>query len=318
VGVVTAQALGRIILDNIDLGEPVQPEDCGPIRSYDSAANALRELARSGAVALPVTDAHGHLLGVVGYADFVPRPFIRPQLPLVGGMATPAGVYLTTGSASGGASKLALVGTGLCMFTFLIIGNYVGSWLVRDAFGDVIPASWQTALAEAIALMLFLSALRISPLAGIHGAEHKVVHALEREEPLSVEVVRRMPRIHPRCGTNLAAGMMLFLTIFRTPWIPNAEARLLVAIFATLLLWKWVGSQLQRWVTTREPSDKQIARAIESANDLLKNVASVRSIRPNPFQRIWNMGILQVVAGSLIGAGILVALAPLLKIDVRL
>ncbi len=32
-----------------------------------------------------------------------------------------------------------------------------------------------------------------------------VVHAIEEGEDLTLEKVRPMPRVHPRCGTNLVA-----------------------------------------------------------------------------------------------------------------
>ena len=35
-----------------------------------------------------------------------------------------------------------------------------------------------------------------------HGAEHKTIHAFEREGDVSVSVAARMSRLHPRCGTT--------------------------------------------------------------------------------------------------------------------
>jgi CBS domain-containing protein len=62
-----------------------------------SEAAAL--LDESGADALPVVDANGAYLGLVARSDLV-QDLVRPfKPPLVGGMATPLGVYLTTGQA---------------------------------------------------------------------------------------------------------------------------------------------------------------------------------------------------------------------------
>jgi uncharacterized protein YqhQ len=64
-----------------------------------------------------------------------------------------------------------------------------------------------------------------------------VVHAIERGEPLVLEVVRRMPRVHPRCGTNLVAGIALFLGLanFLQGMVPEiSETRDLALL---LLLW---------------------------------------------------------------------------------
>jgi len=35
-----------------------------------------------------------------------------------------------------------------------------------------------------------------------HGAEHKTIRCYEAELPLTVENVRPMTRLHPRCGTS--------------------------------------------------------------------------------------------------------------------
>jgi uncharacterized protein YqhQ len=41
-----------------------------------------------------------------------------------------------------------------------------------------------------------------------------VVHAIERGEPLLAESVRAMPRVHPRCGTNIVAAAFLATTVY--------------------------------------------------------------------------------------------------------
>ena len=40
-----------------------------------------------------------------------------------------------------------------------------------------------------------------------HGAEHMTIHALEHDDPLTVEEIRKYPTAHPRCGTE-------FLVVF--------------------------------------------------------------------------------------------------------
>src|SRR5438270_13233654 len=102
--------------------------------------------------------------------------------------------------------------------------------------------------------ILFIG-MRLLPLSGIHAAEHKVVHAIERGEALVPEVVSRMPRVHPRCGTNLWAGATIFLGIFSLPWLDNAS-RLLIAAIVTFVLWRPVGQLMQGPVHTRPPSKK--------------------------------------------------------------
>src|SRR2546423_10530097 len=67
---------------------------------------------------------------------------------------------------------------------------------------------------QALPFPLFLLFVRALPLVQYHAAEHQAVHAMERGEPLDPEIVRRMPRVHPRCGTNIMAGGMVFLIVF--------------------------------------------------------------------------------------------------------
>lgn len=57
---------------------------------------------------------------------------------------------------------------------------------------------------------LFLFALlyllgRLTPMARLHAAEHRVGHLLERGLPLTLEAARTMPDLHPRCGISLFA-----------------------------------------------------------------------------------------------------------------
>lgn len=50
-----------------------------------------------------------------------------------------------------------------------------------------------------------------------HGAEHKVIHAYEYEEELTVENVRKYSTLHPRCGTSfllIVMVIMIFLYSF--------------------------------------------------------------------------------------------------------
>ena len=48
-----------------------------------------------------------------------------------------------------------------------------------------------------------------------HGAEHKTIRCYEAGLPLTVENVRKMTRMHPRCGTSfLVVIMLLSILIF--------------------------------------------------------------------------------------------------------
>ncbi len=302
-GVFGSGELARVLGDGIDLAWPVA-EHMAPapiIRRYDTTIQALRMFESCGSPVLIVVDAADTLCGIVTPAQlaFDGREPIRP--PSVGGMATPFGVYLTTGAISGGVSKWALMSTGSVMFSLLFVGNLVGNWVDENFIQNNlthIPAAVADAIVSGVSLLIFLIGLRVIPLSGTHAAEHQVVHAIERGEELRPDIVSRMPRVHSRCGTNLAAASMLFLGIAGSEWIPDFEVRFLVAAIVTFSFWRPLGSMLQKFVTTRPANPAQLDAGIRSGKDLLEKFARATEVTPTIFGRIWNSGMLQVIAGS--------------------
>ena len=289
-----AKALG----DGIDLSSSVADfmVPAPNIRRYETTIECLRMFDAFGSPMLIVVDASDTVCGMVTPATLAadaPDP-VRP--PAVGGMATPFGVYLTTGAVSGGVSKWALMSTGSVMFSLLFVGSLVGNWVGNHL--TRLPVNVADNIVSAISLGIFLLGLRVIPLSGTHAAEHQVVHAIERGEELRPDIVRRMPRVHPRCGTNLAAASMLFLGIAGADWGPDFETRFLVAAVITFSLWKPLGSILQRFVTTRPANPAQIEAGIRSGKDLLEKFGRSTEVTPTIFGRIWNSGLLQVLAGS--------------------
>jgi uncharacterized protein YqhQ len=74
-----------------------------------------------------------------------------------------------------------------------------------------------------------------------HGAEHKTIRCYEAGLPLTVENVRKMTRLHPRCGTSfLLVVMLLSILVFSV-----ASSILLVAIPGLALM---NGSFLYRFI----------------------------------------------------------------------
>ena len=64
-----------------------------------------------------------------------------------------------------------------------------------------------------------------------HGAEHKTIRCYEASLPLTVENVRKMTRLHPRCGTSfLLVVMLLSILVF------SVASSLLLAAVPTLAL----------------------------------------------------------------------------------
>ncbi|HUU53755.1 MAG TPA: DUF1385 domain-containing protein [Armatimonadota bacterium] len=278
-----------------------------------SLADLLREHP---APAIPVFAADGRYLGLLLPRDLLAALAGEPIVPPIGGLATPAGVYLTTGALRAGAGDLGLAAAGAFLMGLNLIAAAVvyGLAQLADRF---LPFPEQAAAepgaaAAILALILFyglqififLLLLRLSPLTGIHAAEHMVVRAVEEGEDLALEKVRRMPRVHPRCGTNLMA--LLILLVIAQQFLSSLDRAadeatrvfaLFLVVMIVLLTWRRLGGGLQRWVTTRPPSDRQIAQAIAVAESLLQKVHAHPSARVSIPRRIWHSGFAQVLAG---------------------
>ena len=291
---------------------PVLP----PARTI-SVQDALETLRVSGLSALPLRDpATGQVVAILSRPE-------APAPPRLGGMATPLGVYLHDGVSSGGAGFWGLVLTGMTMSCLALLaqalahmlGHFasgpltlLGIWESRLPFG--LPL-WLTAISPWLPLPLVFLLLRLVPLSGIHAAEHQVVHCVERRVPLVPETVRSMPRVHPRCGTNLFAGFTLFLLSFLAVFSVTQASQwqlldsvTLAAVLAgpfTLFYWRRLGGWVQLWFATRPATDSQIAGAIRAAEQVLsrhqRRVQRGDHPRFAPLHRLWTLGIGQILLG---------------------
>lgn len=275
----------------------------------------LAVLERHQRDSVPVCDASGSYIGMVGRADLV-RELLRPlALPTLGGMATPRGVYLTTGAVSAGVGNLALVLTGLCFFGIQLALLVVLAGLEAALPPLPLPAPLRESLeilgTASLTLFGFMAFLRLSPVAGYHAAEHQVVHAIERHAPLLPEVVRLMPRVHPRCGTNLAAAV--FLLSLGAALLPLlGKLAYLVSGLLAITYWRTVGAWFQEKLTTRPASEAQLAQGIAAAKALLALHDRTPSRPYRPLQRLWYSGLCQILLGFFLGAGLLALLALLI------
>lgn len=306
-GVVTENSLARAIGNgaaDLDDVNTAFTDEFLTIPMYESGAEALRRFDSTHAGALIVVDDAYRVVGVLRASDLIDPPLHYQRPPMVGGMATPFGVYLTTGSVQAGAKGWALVSTGMVLMIALLIASILGDLGGQQLFAQGMRESWALNISAAGQLFLFALGFRAMPISGIHAAEHMVVHAIERNEPLVPSVVRRMPRVHPRCGTNLATGASLFLGIATTELIPEQSVRMLLALVVTVLFWRKLGGLVQYWITTRPPADHHIEMAIRSAKELLENQSHARQVSVSWPQRLYNSGMFHVMAGSTLVAGL--------------
>ena len=139
-----------------------------------------------------------------------------------------------------------------------------------------------------------------------HGAEHKTIRCYEARLPLTVENVRKMTRLHPRCGTSfLLVVMVISILVFSIASsallaiFPGLETirgtfgyRMLMIVFKLLLLPVVVGItyEINRWCgrndnaftralsapgmwmqhfTTNEPDDSMIEVGIAAVQAVL-------------------------------------------------
>lgn len=277
-----------------------------------SGAEALRALLDQDAEMLAVLDERSCVLGVISPSDLIlgcdgQFASLRPRM--VGGMATHFGVYLTNGAVSGGVSSLALLTTGMTLFGLHVLATLAAVSAERLVISLTVPSGVVDALFGPVTLLVFMLSLRALPLAGVHAAEHMTVHAIERGEELRPEIVGRMPRVHPRCGTNLFAGALILLTLTQWHFIEEESLRVLIALLATLFFWRRLGSLLQRFVTTKPPTPKQIEMGIRAGRELMDRYQSAPIASPPLWRRIWTSGLLQILAGSYLMLGLLYLLS---------
>ena len=278
-----------------------------------SLANALLTFDRAGLGALPVLDESNRYLGMITRADVLSAltGYVRP--PVVGGMATPLGVWLTDGVLTGGAPALGLFLSGLSIAAFYAVAQIAVYFVARALNPDwgALALSGRLGFAYEggnllntafffLHSLVFLLMFRLTPIAGVHAAEHQTVHALERGLPLTVENVRKMPRAHPRCGTNLMA--IAGLVVVGVTHLPALSPDWVLGVLLfTFLAWRSFGDVLQVFFTTRPASDKQLESGIKAANELMRAYqAQPFAISRSPL-KILNRGMMWAAVGSIVG-----------------
>lgn len=280
------------------------------LRTDATIGAAAQTFANSDAEVLPVVTEHGAYAGYLIRSDITAALSNAIRPPMVGGLATPLGVHLTCGTQRGGVSDSALVFLGVMFGVLNLLGFAIAAgiaWTAQTYLSQPLYAAllseptskfniydsvgYIALLAPVITLLL---GIRLLPVAGFHAAEHQTVHAIERGEPLDYDTIRHMPRVHPRCGTNLAAAASIFvvlITAYPSPLIVFA------AIIVVLLGWRTIGAWLQQHVTTKPPNRAQVESGIRAGRELLANYREEVLGARAPGRRIWNLGFVQIGAG---------------------
>lgn len=123
---------------------------------------------------------------------------------------------------------------------------------------------------------LFLFALlyllgRLTPMARLHAAEHRVGYLLERGLPLTLEAARDMPDLHPRCGISLfafsallAMGLSLLMPVL---WAVVLSIPLGYELFRRFPALAPLTYRAQA-LTLSEPTEVELALALAAARAL--------------------------------------------------
>src|SRR5262249_476007 len=150
-GIVTMRELLPLLkpsANDVALTAPVErymrtPRGVG--RSQMSIGEVRSALAVSGETSLVIVDEADCYLGLLVLADLVAPLPVRPRPAMVGGMATPWGVYLTNGSIQAGVGNWALVASGGLMGLLLVASKFIiglGAWGATQVFGSNAFAVW--------------------------------------------------------------------------------------------------------------------------------------------------------------------------------
>jgi CBS domain-containing protein len=282
------------------------------LRSSVSVEHALEVFRDNGIDAAPILDPVGRYVGMVGTGELLSAACRSMRPAMIGGLATPLGVYLTNGVVRAGVGDAALVSAGF----FMGLLQFIAAWsayhvtpaLVRltqegharavfAASSALLPAStaafW---LPPVLTILFFCLLFRFSWVTGYHAAEHQVVHAIEQGDDLTPEAVRAKPRVHPRCGTNLMAAFILFMVLHGG--LPSELSWL--AFPTALIAWRAFGSLLQHYITTKPANDWQLRSGLRAGEQLLERYQAHVMEQPSRGRRLWNIGLLQVLAGFLL------------------
>ncbi len=280
-----------------------------PLVLTQSAREGLAQMAAHRLAIAPVVSPQGELAGLATRADLaaVAAGHVRPSR--CGGMATPLGVYLTTGHVRAGAGDLGLLLAGAAMGGLALLSLavvYALAWLVDETWSVGVlsgfglgPRSATAALWRVVAMVTWFIAyaalFRLSSLAGYHAAEHMTVNAIEAGRPLTPEAVSRQSRVHPRCGTNLVVVVVFFALLGEA--LAPTGTWLGVTALAVVLGRTWIGGLAQQFVTTRRPSPAELSSGISAGMALVEAHQRVLSEPGSLPRRLWCMGLAQSMAG---------------------
>ncbi len=175
-----------------------------------------------------------------------------------------------------------------------VLGVALATAAVSSAIRRLGPATaTREGLLAALGLLPAVAALRDRDLAAYHGVEHKAIGAYERGsfDPSDA------PKEHERCGSNLivpllvmsTAGQLIVERLFARPGPVARAAAGLASVSAAVELFAFaerqpdsalgraihaLGHQIQRLLSTREPSPEQLEVGAAALQEVLRAEAA--------------------------------------------
>ncbi len=202
-----------------------------------------------------------------------------------------------------------VIGIVLAVCIFFLLPNFLVT-LIEQAAPSLQQSGWEYLLLGVFKLIIFLIYLGlilllkdIRRLYQYHGAEHKTINAYEYGYELTPENVKKVSRIHDRCGTSFLFIVIIINILIlslvnwacQTQLIENGFLRFLARVGIEVVLlpvitgvsyeilkllarfdgpvstvFKSPGMLLQKALTTREPDESEIEVAIAAFKKVLE------------------------------------------------
>jgi uncharacterized protein YqhQ len=238
---------------------------------------------------------------------FARAPFFRGIVVLYETLVIGTRWLMRSGSLAAAGEGVAMGGGTLAVTLIVTVGLAVGLFVLLPLFvaqgatnaaisggnafiQHLIEGLVRVAIFVAYLLLVSRSA-EIRRVFAYHGAEHMTIHALEHDEPLTVENIRRYPTAHPRCGTEfLVVFIIVSILVFSLLagaelWISIAGRILLIPVIASVSyeILRWGARRREQWwirwlflpgiwlqaITTKQPDDSMIEIAVASMQEAL-------------------------------------------------
>ena len=210
----------------------------------------------------------------------------------------------------GGVALMLAITLVLGVGVFFLLPLFIATFTAGDVENDIVQHLIEGLVRVGIFLGYLVLISRMPDIRRVfqyHGAEHMTIHALEHDDPLTVDAVRKYPTAHQRCGTEfLVVVIILSIIAFslvgrQPPLIMVASRLLLIPVIAA------VGYEILRFgakyrrnplvkvlmypgilvqmITTKRPTDDMIEVAIVSMQEALTADGETVPVNSEQFER---------------------------------